>query len=343
MKPYLDVTLPKVRELLLNKVVSGRYFAVLLSPPCSTFSRATWANRKGPRPVRSFVFPRGFWRMTWSERKRANWGNVLADFSFKVFLAQSATAGGMALFENPEDLGAVKSGENMGIRPSSMWQWREFEIALLESGVTTAVFYQQDFGTEYLKPTRLLLKDFGALPSFFTEGVPWFDDQGYYGGPLQQRTSTKQLIGSSSGRFQTTGTEQWPSEMCRWIAETVLQRFRQLHPSTETNIVTANGGDKNKLDNIAFPTSKPEGRKLAGGLGDPRFCHTPGKSRAFHDGSGLTSMGRWDVEKRIWSQNDFWKSLRKKSLELVGKFLPQGVTLDRICFEMAVKERTDVL
>ena len=180
--------------------------------------------------------------MTWSERKRANWGNVLADFSFKVFLAQSATAGGMALFENPEDLGAVKSGENMGIRPSSMWQWREFEIALLESGVTTAAFYQQDFGTEYLKPTRLLLKDFGALPSFFTEGVPWFDDQGYYGGPLQQRTSTKQLIGSSSGRFQTTGTEQWPSEMCRWIAETVLQRFRQLHPSTETNIVTADGG-----------------------------------------------------------------------------------------------------
>ena len=308
MKPYLDVTLPKVRELLLNKVVSGRYFVVLLSPPCSTFSRATWANRKGPRPVRSFVFPRGFWHMTWSERKRANWGNVLADFSFKVFLAQSATAGGMALFENPEDLGAVKSGENMGIRPSSMWQWREFEIALLESGVTTAAFYQQDFGTEYLKPTRLLLKDFGALPSFFTEGVPWFDDQGYYGGPLQQRTSTKQLIGSSSGRFQTTGTEQWPSEMCRWIAETVLQRFLQLHPSTETNIVTANGGGKNKLDNVAFPTSKPEGRKLAGGLGDPRFCHTPGKSRAFHDGSGLTSMGRWDVENAFGHKTIFGKA-----------------------------------
>ena len=86
VRPYLDVTLPKVREYLLNKISTGQYFAVLLSPPCSTFSRATWANRKGPRPVRSFVYPRGFKRLTWSERKRADWGNVLADFHFLLLL-----------------------------------------------------------------------------------------------------------------------------------------------------------------------------------------------------------------------------------------------------------------
>ena len=37
VRPYLDVTLPKVREYLLNKNSTGQYFAVLLSPPCSTF------------------------------------------------------------------------------------------------------------------------------------------------------------------------------------------------------------------------------------------------------------------------------------------------------------------
>ena len=138
--PYLDVTLPKVREYLLNKISTGQYDAVLLSPPCSMFSRATWANRKGPRPVRSFVFPGGFKRLTWSERKRADWGNVLADFSFLAFAAQADTEG-LALFENPEDLGAVKSGENQGTRPSSMWQWLDFDILLKKEGITTAAFY----------------------------------------------------------------------------------------------------------------------------------------------------------------------------------------------------------
>ena len=169
VRPYLDVTLPKVREYLLSKISTGQYYAVLLSPPCSTFSRATWANRKGPRPVRSFVFPRGFKRLTWSERKRADWGNVLADFSFLAFAAQADTEG-LALFENPEDLGAVKSGENQGNRPSSMWQWLDFDTLLKKEGITTAAFYQQDFGTEYLKPTRLLLCKFGKLPSFFLQG-----------------------------------------------------------------------------------------------------------------------------------------------------------------------------
>lgn len=336
VRPYLDVTLPKVREYLLNKISTGQYYAVLLSPPCSTFSRATWANRKGPRPVRSFVFPRGFKRLTWSERKRADWGNVLADFSFLAFAAQADTEG-LALFENPEDLGAVKSGENQGNRPSSMWQWLDFDTLLEREGITTAAFYQQDFGTEYLKPTRLLLCKFGKLPSFFLQGKPFFDDQGYYMGPLQQRAATKQLIGFSAGHFQTTGTEQWPSEMCKWIAGEILGSFLQKTSHKETTIVTATEGAGDKLDNAVFPVSKPEGRKLVGGMGEPRFCHTPGKSRAFHDGAGLASMGRWDVEQRIWSQNKFWQILREKTVQLVIEHLPPGTNLDRTCFEMAVK------
>ena len=156
-------------------------------------------------------------------------------------------------------------------------------------------------------------------------------------GPLQQRAATKQLIGFSAGHFQTTGTEQWPSEMCKWIAGEILGSFLQKTSQKETTIVTATEGAGDKLDNAAFPVSKPEGRKLVGGMGEPRFCHTPGKSRAFHDGAGLASMGRWDVEKRIWSQNNFWKILREKTVQLVIEHLPPGTNLDRTCFEMAVK------
>ena len=43
VKPFLDITKQSVRLDLLNKVRSGKYFAVLLSPPCSTFSRA-WSR-----------------------------------------------------------------------------------------------------------------------------------------------------------------------------------------------------------------------------------------------------------------------------------------------------------
>lgn len=244
VRPHLDVTLSKVRDFLLSKISTGQYFAILLSPPCSTFSRAPWANKKGPRPVRSFVFPRGFTRMTWSERKRTDWGNVLADFSFQAFATHAASnPEGMEAFENPEDLGAVKTGEHQGVRPSSMWQWPDFDMLLLQEDTTTAAFYQQDFGTEYLKPTRLLLRNFRQLPEFFVEGKPLFDEQGYYAGPLESRQATKQLIGFSAGQFQTTGTEQWPSQMCEWMALQILQGFMARQNAGQNTTVTADEGE----------------------------------------------------------------------------------------------------
>ena len=159
VRPNWDLTKSKNRQLLLNKIRSGRYFAILISPPCSTFTRATWSNRKGPRPVRSYVQPRGLQRLTWSERQKAKWGNELTDFSFEVCIEVSETDT-MLLFENPEDLGAVQQGNLYGQRPASMWQWPTFFELLEQSGWETVAFYQADFGTEYLKPTRLLLKGF---------------------------------------------------------------------------------------------------------------------------------------------------------------------------------------
>ena len=168
------------------------------------------------------------------------------------------------------------------------------------------------------------------------EGKPLFDEQGYYAGPLESRQATKQLIGFSAGQFQTTGTKQWPSQMCEWMALQILQGFMARQNAGQNTTVTADEGEITQ-DTDVFPVSKPDGRKLVGGMGEPRFCQAPGKSRAFHDGAGLASMGRWDVEKRIWSQSSFWKVFRQKSLDLVCSYLAKGCTLDRVCFEMAVK------
>jgi len=44
----MDLTVPRIQKKWLNLVSSGRYFAVVVTPPCSTFSRAVWANEEGP-------------------------------------------------------------------------------------------------------------------------------------------------------------------------------------------------------------------------------------------------------------------------------------------------------
>lgn len=47
IKPHLDITKESVQQQLLSKIAAGRFFAVLLSPPCSTFTRVTWAKPQG--------------------------------------------------------------------------------------------------------------------------------------------------------------------------------------------------------------------------------------------------------------------------------------------------------
>lgn len=91
----------------------------------------------------------------------------MADFAFEAFTAQMAHGGHMPLFENPKDLGAVKSGEHAGKRPASMWQRDQFYKLLENPDIKTGTFYQEDFGTECLKPTRLLLGGFSKVPESF--------------------------------------------------------------------------------------------------------------------------------------------------------------------------------
>ena len=45
---------------LVTKIKKGDFDIIIMSPPCSTWSRAVWANRLGPKPVRSREFPFGF-------------------------------------------------------------------------------------------------------------------------------------------------------------------------------------------------------------------------------------------------------------------------------------------
>eukprot|EP00435_Cladocopium_sp_Y103_P046958 s1612_g13.t1 len=211
---------------------------------------------------------------------------------------------------------------------------------MLDTGkFTTCAFYQADFGTAYLKPTRLLLKNVNMHDSM-KEGMPVFEDQGFDQGPLERRSMEVRLIGQQNGKFSTAGTEQWPSDFCRWVAVQVLTTWSSIHSITVCGggPNNSNAVDKGQSGEETYPISQPVGWKIQGGRGEAGKCEVPGKSRAFHDGCGLASPGRWeDPDKRIWNDDNFWRDLRKRSYSMVLQHCGGRCNFDRICFEMAAK------
>ena len=97
---------------------------------------------------------------------RAILGNIFADFSFEIATLVAEGAATFLAMEQPEDLGALPTGPHE------------------EKGLRTVAFHQASFGVPYAKPTRLLLCTSLDMPDFVYEGLPSYDDQGYYKGPL---------------------------------------------------------------------------------------------------------------------------------------------------------------
>ena len=83
--------------------------------------------------------------------------------------------------------------------------------------------------------------------------------------------------------------------------------------------------------------SDPEGPKVKGGDGDPRTCRVPGKVRDFHDGAGLASPGRWDVERRRWNEESWIVRLRAELLKVAVTRCGGFNQFDKVFFDVSVK------
>ena len=186
---------------------------MLLSPPCSSFSRAAWANFRGPRPVRSYDHPRGLETLTPAERDRAILGNIFADFSFEVATLVADGAVSFLALEQSEDLRVLACGPHEGLRPASMWQWPQL-ADLFRKGLRTVDWY-----SVRKKPTRLLLRTPLEMPDCVHEGPPCYNAQGFYTGPLPSAQGYSGMLQrQATGAFKTTGSEQWPAKMCQWLS-----------------------------------------------------------------------------------------------------------------------------
>ena len=218
-----DFTIPSVQKKWLQLIAKGIFYAVIVTPPCSTFSRAVWANDLGPFPLRSSSYPRGF---PWNKGERfhkAEFGTILADFSFEALKRQFAcNRFSVGLMEQPEDLGRTNNARIAGHQPASMWQLRQFQELLALDGVETVVFAQSEFGTASPKPTRFLMRIFAPLHPAMHSGPPQFDAEGWYVGPLPKQPGGAPLIGKENGVFKTAHSAAWPSALTSFL----LQRFR---------------------------------------------------------------------------------------------------------------------
>ena len=356
-----DFTIPAVQKKWLQLIAQGIYYAVIVTPPCSTFSRAVWANDLGPFPLRSSTYPRGF---PWNRADRfhkAEFGTILADFSFEALKRQFACGRRIGLMEQPEDLGRTNYERIPGHQPASMWQFWQFRQLLELPNVQTVVFAQSDFGTESPKPTRFLLRIFAPLHAAMHTGLPQFDEHGWYLGPLPRQSGGAPLIGKSKGVFRTAQSAAWPPQLCKWTAEAILTSFLQEWEgggeinSTPTSrkrrcdedpagveaLETFSASKRRRLEEdrpvpgghpkVVDPMNPP----VPGGRGPPRACRWKGLEASFHDGGGLSSPGRWPPERRMKLEGREWAMVRHHILLAAVKRLGSVAEVEKEAFRMA--------
>ena len=310
-----DITLEKVQVKVRGWIRDKVFRALLASPPCDSFTRAKMANCNGPRPVRDFDNPRGLPHLTWAEKRTVMLANSLVDFTLELFELHCRGDLSVAVLEHPEDLGAVTHGPFYQCRPASIWQFPALLNVLKLPGVITVGLRQCDFGTPYVKPTRLLLKVFANKSPLFFEGLPSLDSMGFYQGPIPRSKGHTSLVRRRGDvGFRTTGTAAWPVELCKVLAAqlSVLPSggvvFCSDTRSANEPKSVQDPGPSATLGSV--PVVIPPQDYWMGGVGRVRSYNLLGKERDFHDGAGLTSPGRWDKDKRCFPEGARWDQLR---------------------------------
>ena len=103
--PSMDLLDSALATQYLQQISDSSWDVVIVTPPCSSFSRARCAQ-PGPRPVRSRLYPLGFPWLSDTHRLLVEQGNEFVFFSFRVCTAALSNSIPF-LLEHPEDLGTL--------------------------------------------------------------------------------------------------------------------------------------------------------------------------------------------------------------------------------------------
>lgn len=329
-----DLSKHDVRQRWLRRISSGEFRAVVITPPCSTYSRVRMANMKGPPPLRSRSFPYGFPWLSNHHKKQASLGTCLVDFTLDVFLAISEVKverSGYAILafsEHPEDLGAVcREEDGLWMEPASMWQRPEWSRVLEEAeGMFTVVYNQCCWGAAYRKPTRSVT-NLQELRTWGPNEWPSFDDHRMYLGPEIQCSCRPQrsLVKKHNYQtFETTGPGAYPPAMDLALATAFVTAIRATATLPSCQSGREQGEEASVAEEVEVPAPGSEAtvgpdtcqsdrccsgspvvsdrsQEVSGnapGVGRAMRAYYKGKHRSVHDGGGLCSPGRWPPSRR---------------------------------------------
>ena len=222
------------QQQLMERIAKGEFIAIIMSPPCASWSRAPWANKWGPRPLRTVLHP---WGSPWLEgqklEKVASSNNMIRFCLRIIRLVQTLPNVGF-LLEHPENLGSVSSRPSPVVRPASIWELQEVQ-ALAANQAFTVAFYQCGLGAKSRKPTRFI----SNIPAFRELGVaqwPRLDYKGCYTGPLPPycacgKTHSGLIKRSADDAFSTTEAASYPPQMDTFIAMAIWKFAQKLPPA----------------------------------------------------------------------------------------------------------------
>ena len=208
-----------------HEIENNSWDVVILTPPCNTFSRARCRalGAPGPPPLRNVMHPWGFPWLTGNNWELIQDHNFLVTQCFKTIHKCIANAVDF-LFEHPEDLGVT----NLGEHPASVWQLAETKQLVEEFLIITFAIFQCHFGALSPKPTRFMTS-FSEAKKFPHQGLPKFDSERHYMGPLPSSCSHKfhvqKLIGKEKGKWKTAAAAAYPPGLCKWLAALIVSRM----------------------------------------------------------------------------------------------------------------------
>ncbi|CAE7275366.1 unnamed protein product [Symbiodinium sp. CCMP2592] len=207
---------------LFNQVRRHEFNLIFMSPPYSTFTRATFVNRTGPPPLRNSDWPEGFPWLSGVWKSKAEAGTTLV--RRVLSLATLATNEHVPwLVEHPEFLGATAAGT-----PASIWTWEEAVRVFQETRATSVALHMCAFGAAQRRPTRLA-GTWHGLRSVGVAGWPRLDPQQHYRGPLSRKCGHAHapLIGTDENGHFLAVPAAYPSGFCEALANIAVLTFKQ--------------------------------------------------------------------------------------------------------------------
>ncbi|CAE7021596.1 unnamed protein product [Symbiodinium natans] len=257
----MDLLDDEVATRCLAEVRSNQWDVILVTPPCSTFSRVRFVQ-PGPKPLRSRLYPLGFPWLSNKLQMQADQGNQFVHFSFRICEAALEVRADF-LLEHPEDLGRTKGGHV----PASIWQLPEAQRLMSHERVFTFAIYQCRFHATSPKPTRFLTSITACQQMPFV-GPPRFNSEERYLGPLPRFCGHKDhdsLLGKlSAGGWKATPAAAYPAALCAQISEWAFSVFDGGRPAAIPQVDTSGAGIIFRFDPVLLSSQQLGGEGAEG-------------------------------------------------------------------------------